>query len=149
MRRSLNNPGFRAILSPVRLAVVVCFVLQPIPRQLCAGQAGAVRTREGGSSVKVKPVVFLTLREYIATIVAVSPKIVASRLDAAAAYYQARSTYAGYLPFLFFNSGVGYIHGNTLEGLFNGFAAAVPSSSVPNRWFTQEGPALSIPIYRD
>jgi len=123
--------------------------LQPIPRQLCAGQAGAVRTREGGSSVKVKPVVFLTLREYIATIVAVSPKIVASRLDAAAAYYQARSTYAGYLPFLFFNSGVGYIHGNTLEGLLNGGFAAVPSSSVPNRWFTQEGPGLTIPIYRD
>jgi outer membrane protein TolC len=66
----------------------------------------------------------------------------------AAAYYQARSTYAGYLPFLFFNSGVGYIHGNTLNGLFNGFAA-VPSSSVPNRWFTQEGPGLTIPIYRD
>ena len=148
MRRSLNNPGFRAILSPVRLAVVVCFVLQPIPRQLCAGQAGAVRTREGGSSVKVKPVVFLTLREYIATITAVSPKIIASRLDEAAAYYEARSTYARYLPSLGFNSGVGYIHGKTLQGFFNGLNA-LPSSSIPDRWFTYEGPGLSIPIYRD
>jgi outer membrane protein TolC len=149
MRRRLNNPGFRAILSPVRLAVVVCFVLQPISDQLRAGEAGFVPFRERGLSLKVKPVVFLTLREYVAKVTAESPKIVASRLDAAAAYYQARSTYAGYLPFLFFNSGVGYIHGNTLNGLFNGFAAAVPSSSVPNRWFTQEGPGLTIPIYRD
>jgi outer membrane protein TolC len=149
MKRRLSSPEFRAIWSPVRLSLVACFILLPIPRQLCAGQAAAARIRERNPSVRVKPVVFLNLREYLATIKAVSPKIIAARLDAAAAYYEARSTYAGYLPFLFFNSGVGYIHGNTLNGLFNGFAAAVPSSSVPNRWFTQEGPGLTIPIYRD
>ena len=60
----------------MRLALVVCFVLLPIPRQLCAGQTVAVRSRERGN-VKVKPVVFLNLREYLATITAVSPKIVA------------------------------------------------------------------------
>ena len=132
----------------VWLALVACFVLLPIPRQLCAGQAGAVRTRERSQSAKVKPVVFLNLREYLATVTAVSPKILASRLDEAAAYYQARSTSAAYLPHLVFDAGVGYIHGNTLNGLSNGFAA-VPSSSVPNRWFTQEGPGLTVPIYRD
>ncbi len=132
----------------MRLALVACFVLLPVPRHLCAGETAAARIREHNPSVGVKPVVFLSLREYLATISAVSPKIIAARLDTAAAYYQARSTYAGYFPSLFFNSGVGYIHGNTLEGLFSGFAA-VPSSSVPNRWFTQEGPGLTIPIYKD
>jgi outer membrane protein TolC len=132
----------------VRLALVACFVLLPIPHQLCAEQAGAVRIRESGSSVKVKPVVYLNLREYLAKITAESPKILASRLDEAAAYYQARSTSAAYLPHLVFDAGVGYIHGNTLNGLSNGFAA-VPSSSVPNRWFTQEGPGLTVPIYSD
>lgn len=130
------------------LALVACFVLLPFPRQLCTGQAGAVRTREPGPRVKNKPVVFLNLREYLATVTAVSPKILASRLDEAAAYYQARSTSAAYLPHLVFDAGVGYIHGNTLNGLSNGFAA-VPSSSVPNRWFTQEGPGLTVPIYSD
>jgi len=149
MKRRLNSPRFRTIWSLVRLALVACFILLPIPRQLRAGETAAAGIRERNRSGRVKPVVFLNLREYLATITAVSPKIIAARLDVAAAYYQARSTYAGYLPFLFFNSGVGYIHGNTLNGLFNGFAAAVPSSSVPNRWFTQEGPGLSIPIYRD
>jgi outer membrane protein TolC len=148
MKKRLKSPN-RAIWTPLRLALVVCFVLLPIPRQLCAGETTVIRSRERNRSVSAKPVLFLTLREYLATITAVDPKIIAARLDVAAAYYQARSTYAGYLPFLSFNSGVGYIHGNTLEGLFNGFAAAVPSSSVPNRWFTQEGPALTIPIYRD
>ena len=149
MKRRLNSPRFSAIWSPVRLTLVACLVLLPIPRQLCAGETAAAGIGERNRSGRVKPVVFLNLREYLATITAVSPKIIAARLDVAAAYYQARSTYAGYLPFLSFNSGVGYIHGNTLNGLFNGFAAAVPSSSVPNRWFTQEGPGLSIPIYRD
>jgi outer membrane protein TolC len=131
----------------VRLALVVCFVLVPIPRQLCAGQTAAVRSRERG---KVKPVVFLNLREYLATIAAVSPKIVASRLDEAAAYYEARSTYASYLPHLSGNAGVGYIHGRTLEGLANSFGG-LPSATDNNRnlWFTQEGPSLSIPVYRD
>src|SRR6266436_603824 len=133
MKRRLNSPRFSAIWSPVRFALVACFVLLPIPRQLCAGQTAAVRSRERGSTVKVKPVVFLNLREYLATIAAVSPKIVASRLDEAAAYYEARSTSAAYLPHLSGDAGVGYIHGNTLNGLSNGFAA-VPSSSVPNRW---------------
>ena len=148
MKRSLNSPRSRAIWSPVWLALVACFVLLPFPRQLCTGQAGAVRTREPGPRVKNKPVVFLNLREYLATVTAVSPKILASRLDEAAAYYQARSTSAAYLPHLVFDAGVGYIHGNTLNGLSNGFAA-VPSSSVPNRWFTQEGPGLTVPIYSD
>ena len=88
----LNSPRFTAIWSPVRLALVACFVLLPIPRQLCAGQSGAVRSRERGSTVKVKPVVFLNLREYLATITAVSPKIMALRLDEAAAYYEAKSS---------------------------------------------------------
>ncbi len=103
----------------MRLALVVCLALLPIPRQLCAGETAAVRSRERIS--KVKPVVFLNLREYLAIIAAVSPKIVASRLDEAAAYYEARSIYASYLPRLSGNAGVGYIHGKTLEGLVNSF----------------------------
>src|SRR5262249_311508 len=146
MKRRLSSHNVGATWSPVRLVLVACLVLLPVPmQQLSAGETTTVRIRERDG---VKPVLFLSLREYLATITALSPKIVAARLDTAAAYYQARSTYAGYLPFLFFNSGVGYIHGNTLNGLFSGFAA-VPSSSVPNRWFTQEGPGLTIPIYRD
>jgi outer membrane protein TolC len=133
----------------VQLALFACLLLVVVPRQLPAGETAVARIRERNQSGRVKPVVFLTLRQYLAAIKAVNPKIIAARLDTAAAYYQARSTYAGYLPFLSFNAGVGYIHGNTLEGLINGGFAAVPSSSVPNRWFTQEGPALSIPIYRD
>jgi outer membrane protein TolC len=92
-------------------------------------------------------VVFLNLREYLATIAAVSPKIVASRLDEAAAYYEARSTYASYLPHLSGNAGVGYIHGKSLNGFINPFNN-VPSAT-GDRWFTQEGPALIIPVYRD
>jgi outer membrane protein TolC len=147
MKRRLSSPRFRAIWSPVRLALVACFVLLPIPRQLCAGRAAAVRSRERGSMVKVKPVVFLNLREYLATITAESPKIIASRLDEAAAYYQAQSTYAAYLPHLDFDAGVGYIHGRSLRGFFNPFGG-LPSST-GDRWFTQEGPGLTIPIYRD
>ena len=113
----------------MRLALVACFVLLPIPRQLCAGEPAAVRSRERGPSVKVKPVVFLNLREYLAIITAVSPKIVASRLDEAAAYYEARSTYAAYLPHLFGDAGVGYIHGRTLDGLSNGSPLVDPSSN--------------------
>ncbi|PYJ30554.1 MAG: hypothetical protein DME90_03145 [Verrucomicrobia bacterium] len=149
MKRRLNSHSVGATWSPVRLALVACLVLLPVPPQLCAGETAVARIRERNPSVGAKPVVFLSLREYLATITAVSPKIIAARLDTAAAYYQARSTYAGYLPSLFFNSGVGYIHGNTLQGLFSGGFAAVPSSSVPNRWFTHEGPGLTIPIYRD
>ena len=131
----------------MRLALVVCFVLLPTPRQLYAGETAAVRSRERS---KAKPVVFLNLREYLAIIAAVSPKIVASRLDEAAAYYEARSTYASYLPRLTGNAGVGYIHGRTLEGLVNSFGG-LPSATDNNRnlWFTQEGPALSIPVYKD
>jgi outer membrane protein TolC len=148
MKTWLSRPSVGATWSPVRLALVACFVLLYIPQELCAGQTSGVRIHESRSSVKTKPVVFLNLREYLATVAAVSPKILASRLDEAAAYYQARSTSAAYLPHLVFDAGVGYIHGNTLNGLSNGFAA-VPSSSVPNRWFTQEGPGLTVPIYRD
>ena len=147
MKKRLKSPN-RAIRTPLRLALVVCFVLLPIPRQLCAGETTVIRSRERNRSVRAKPVLFLTLREYLATITAVSPKIIAARLDEAAADYEARSTYAGYLPHVVGDAGVGYIHGNTLQGLFNGFAA-VPSSSVPNRWFTQEGPGLTIPIFRE
>jgi outer membrane protein TolC len=131
----------------VRFALVVCFVLLPIPRQLCAGESAAVRSRERR---KVKPVVFLNLREYLATIAAVNSKIVAARLDEAAAYYEARSTYASYFPQLTGNAGVGYIHGRTLQGLVNPFGG-LPSATGNNRnlWFTQEGPALRIPIYRE
>jgi outer membrane protein TolC len=94
--------------------------------------------------------VFLNLREYLAIIAAVSPKIVAARLDEAAACYEARSIYASYLPRLSGNAGVGYIHGRTLQGLVNPFGG-VPSATNNDRnlWFTQEGPALSIPIYKD
>ena len=149
MKRRLSSLRFTAICSPVRLALVACFVLLPIPRQLCAGQTAAVRSRERGSTVKVKPVVFLNLREYLATIAAVSPKIVASRLDEAAAYYEARSTYAAYLPHLSGNAGVGYIHGRTLQGFINPFGGLPSSTDNRNLWFTQEGPSLSIPVYRD
>src|ERR1043166_8436701 len=108
MKTHLANPGVGATWSPVRLALVASLVLLPLPRQLYAGETTVVRTRERSPSVSVKPVVFLSLREYVATITAASPKIIAARLDTAAAYSQARSTYAGYLPSLFFNSGVGY-----------------------------------------
>ena|SRR5882757_3289024 len=145
MKRRLNSPRFTAIWSPVRLALVACFVLLPIPRQLCAGQGGAVRSRERGSTVK--PVVFLNLREYLATVTAVSPKIMASRLDEAAAYYEARSKYASYLPHLGFDAGVGYIHGKSLRGFVNPFGGL--PSSIGDRWFTQEGPGLTIPIYKE
>ncbi|HEY3037492.1 MAG TPA: TolC family protein [Pyrinomonadaceae bacterium] len=148
MKRRLSSPRFGAIWSPVRLALVACFVLLPIPRQLCAGQTAAVRSRERGSTVKVKPVVFLNLREYLATITAVNPKILASRLDEAAADYEARSTYAAYLPHLIGEAGVAYIHGRSLRGFFNPFGG-LPSSTTGNRWFTQEGPGLTVPIYRD
>jgi len=131
----------------VRLALVACFVLLPIPRQLCAGQSGAVRSRERGSTGKVKPVVFLNLRQYLATITALSPKIIALRLDEAAAYYEAKSRYASYLPQLSFDAGVGYIHGRSLRGFFNPFGGL--PSAVGDRWFTQEGPGLTIPIYRE
>ena len=148
MKKRLSSSRFTAIWSPVRLSLVACFVLLPITRQLCAGEAGAVRTRERGSSVKVKPVVFLNLREYLAKITAESPKILASRLDAAAAYYEARSKYAAYLLSLGFYSQVGYIHGRSLIGFFNGLNT-LPSSTIPDRWFTQEGPGLTIPVFRD
>ncbi len=147
MKRRLSSPRFRAIWSPVRLALVACFVLLPIPRQLCAGQTAAVRSRERGPTAKAKPVVFLNLREYLATITAVSPKILALRLEEAAAYYEAKSTYAGYLPRLVGNAGVGYIHGRSLRGFFNPFGG-LPSST-GDRWFTQEGPGLTIPIYKE
>ena len=147
MKRRLSSPRLRLIWSPVRLALVACFVLLPIPRQLCAGQSGAVRSRERGSTIKVKPVVFLNLRQYLATIAAVSPKIITLRLDEAAAYYEAKSTYAGYLPKLSFDAGVGYIHGRSLRGFFNPFGG-LPSAT-GDRWFTQEGPGLRIPIYRE
>src|SRR5262245_33379170 len=145
MKRRLSSLN-RAIWSPARLALVVCFALVPIPRQLCAGQTASVRSRERG---KVKPVVFLNLREYLATIAAVSPKIVAARLDEAAAYYEAQSTYAAYLPHLSFNAGVGYIHGRSLQGLINPFGGLPSSTQNRNLWFTQEGPHLSVPVYRD
>lgn len=147
MKRRLSSHSVGATWSPARLALVACFVL-PISHQLCAGQADGVRIRERGSSVKAKPVVYLNLREYLATITAVSPKIIASRLDAAAAYYDARSTYAHYLPSLGFYSQVGYIHGRSLIGFFNGLNT-LPSSTIPDRWFTQEGPGLTIPVFRD
>ncbi|HEY2912864.1 MAG TPA: TolC family protein [Candidatus Angelobacter sp.] len=131
----------------MRLALVACSVLLPIPRPLCAGQPVAVRSRERSPIVKVKPVVFLNLREYLATITAVNPKIMASRLDEAAAYYEARSTYASYLPHVVGNAGVGYIHGRTLEGFFNPFNNL--PSSIGDRWFTEEGPGLTVPVYRD
>ncbi|PYK28253.1 MAG: hypothetical protein DME52_01570 [Verrucomicrobia bacterium] len=148
MKRHLSSPRFRAIWSPVRLALVACFVLLPIPRQLCAGQTAAVRSRERGSSVKVKPVVFLNLRQYLATISAESPKIIASRLDEAAADYEARSRYAAYLPHLVGHAGVAYIYGRSLNGLINPFGN-LPSSTTGNRWFTEEGPGLTIPVYKD
>jgi outer membrane protein TolC len=143
MKRDLSNPRFRAIWSAVRLALVACFVLLPIPRQLCAGQTASGRSREGGP----KPVLFLNLRQYLATITAVSPKIITFRLDEAAAYYEAKSKYAGYMPKLTFDAGVGYIHGRSLRGFFNPFGG-LPSST-GDRWFTQEGPGLTIPIYKE
>ena len=148
MKRHLSSPRFRVIWSPVRLALVACFVLLPIPRQLCAGQTAAVRSRERGPSVKVKPVVFLNLRQYLATISAESPKIIASRLDEAAADYEARSRYAAYLPHLVGHAGVAYIYGRSLNGLINPFGN-LPSSTTGNRWFTEEGPGLTIPVYKD
>src|SRR5215472_15772826 len=119
MKMRLSSHSVGATWSAVRLALVACLLLLPVPRQLRAGET-ATRIRERNQRIKAKPVVFLNLREYLATIKAVNPKIIAARLDMAAAYYEARSTYAGYLPFLSFNSGVGYIHGNTLQGLING-----------------------------
>ena len=148
MKRRLSSPRFTAIWSPVRLALVACFVLLPVPRQLCAGQTAAVRSRERGPTIKVKPVVFLNLREYLATITAVSPRILAARLDEAAADYEARSRYAAYLPHLVGHAGVAYIHGRSLNGLINPFGN-LPSSTTGNRWFTEEGPGLTVPIYKD
>lgn len=148
MKRLLSSPGFRAIWSPVRLALV-CFIFLPIPRQLCAGTAAAVRSREGGPTIKLKPVVSLNLRQYLATIATANPKIVASRLDEAAADYEARSTYASYLPHVIGYAGVGYIHGNTLQGFLNPFGGLPSATGNRNLWFTQEGPGLTIPIYRD
>jgi outer membrane protein TolC len=132
----------------VRLALIACLVSLLIHGSLCAGPVATNRTRERSSTTEVKSVVFLNLRDYLAAITAESPKVLASRLDEAAAYYDARSTYSGYLPSLGFNSQVGYIKGRTLQGFFNGFNS-LPSSSVPDRWFTQEGPGLTIPIFKD
>ena len=148
MKKRLSSHSVGATWSPVRLALVACFVLLPIPRQLCAGQPAAVRSRERSPIVKLKPVVFLNLREYLATITSVSPKIIASRLDEAAADYEAKSTYAAYLPHLVGEAGVAYIHGRSLKGLINPFNN-LPSSITGDRWFTEEGPGLTIPIYRD
>ena len=147
MKNRLSSPRFSAIWSPVRVALVVFLVLIPFSRQLWAGETTVIRSREGSS--KVKPVVFLNLREYLAIIAALSPKIVASRLDEAAAYYEARSTYAAYLPRLSGIAGVGYVHGRTLEGLVNSFGCPSATDNNRNFWFTQEGPALTIPIYKD
>ncbi|HEY4271571.1 MAG TPA: TolC family protein [Candidatus Udaeobacter sp.] len=146
MKMRLTSHSVGAIWSPVRLALIACFVLLPIARQLCAGQAagGGIGER---SSVKLKPVVYLNLREYLAKITAESPKIVASRLDAAAAYYRARSTYAGYFPNLSFDSRVGHIQGKRLQGFLGGFNN-LPTAN-RNLWFTAEGPGLTIPIFRD
>ena len=91
---------------------------------------------------------FLNLREYLATITAVSPKILAARLDEAAADYEARSRYAAYLPHLVGHAGVAYIHGRSLNGLINPFGN-LPSSTTGDRWFTEEGPGLTVPIYKD
>ena len=148
MKKRFNSYSVGATWSHVRLVLVACLLLLPVARHLFAGETAAARIRERNSSSRVKPVVFLNLREYLATITAVSPKVIAARLDEAAADYEARSTYSRYLPSLGFNSGVGYIHGRTLQGFFNGFNS-LPSSSTGDRWFTYEGPGLSIPIYRD
>ena len=146
MKNRLSSPRFSASWSAVRLALMVCFALLPVPRSLCAGQS-IVRSREAGRTIKAKPVVFLNLREYLATISAVSPKIIAARLDEAAADYEARSTYSAYLPHVLGDAGAGYIHGRSLRGFFNPFNN-LPSST-GDRWFTQEGGGLTIPIYRD
>jgi outer membrane protein TolC len=149
MKRRLSSPTVTAVWLPVRLAVVACFVLLPIPRQLCAGPAAAVRIHERSTSTKVRQVVFLNLGEYLAAVTAESPKILASRLDEAAADYEARSTYASYLPHVIGYAGVGYIHGRTLNGFSNGGVNGLPSSEIADRWFTQEGPGLIVPIYKD
>ncbi len=140
--------NFKAIWLTVRIALVACFVLLLVSTQLSAGPSSRVRTNEGSKGTKVERIVFLNLREYLAKIAVESPRILASRLDEAAAYYEARSTYAGYLPYLGFSSQVGYIKGRTLAGFFNG-SNSVPSSSISDRWFTQEGPGLTIPVFKD
>ncbi|HXY02691.1 MAG TPA: TolC family protein [Terriglobales bacterium] len=92
--------------------------------------------------------VSLTLREYVDRIVAENPRITAARLDVSAADYEARSTYAAYLPHVSYDASVGYIHGRTLEGLFSN-SSGFASTAARNIWFTEEGPGLTVPIYKD
>ena len=129
--------------SPAFLLLLCCSALLPIPRQLCAGET-ANRPRQ-------KPIVSLSLRQFVDAVVAESPKILGSRLDEATADDEARSAYASYLPHLTYQARVGYINGERLTA----FALQAPgpgvaaSQVIPNRSFTQEGPVLTIPVFKD
>lgn len=92
-------------------------------------------------------VVSLGLGEYIDRIVAESPRIMASRLDVAAADYEARSTYAAYLPHVVGDARVGYIHGRKLQGFQSNLNTIGTANG--DREFTEEGPGLTVPIYKD
>ncbi len=146
MSTRFSSLRVRTTFSPVRLLLVAYFAFLPIPRQFSAEPSANAKAPH-------KPVVSLGLREYVERIAAESPKILTSRLDEAAADYEARSTYASYLPHLTGEARVGYIKGKRLTG-FAGLQQPdrelnnVPTA--PNtREFTQEGPGLTIPVFKD
>ncbi|MGB8342173.1 MAG: TolC family protein [Chthoniobacterales bacterium] len=143
MNNLVNCPKIRMALSPAFLLLLCCSALLPIPRQLRAGET-ANRPRQ-------KPVVSLSLRQFVDAVVAESPKILGSRLDEAAADDEARSAYASYLPHLTAEARVGYINGERLTGfaLQEPGPGVVASQVIPNRSFTQVGPVLTIPVFKD
>lgn len=131
---------------PVRLFLLASCLLFPISGRLEAGPAAVAKP-------SAKPPVLLSLKAYVETITAENPKILASRLDEAAADYEARSTYASYFPHLTAVARVGYVKGKRLTG-FTGLdqprLGANDQTTAPDeRSFTQEGPGLNIPIFRD
>ncbi|MEO8440592.1 MAG: TolC family protein [Spartobacteria bacterium] len=125
--------------------LVVCCALFSVTFQLSAGEKGA--------PLESKNVVLLDLRDFIDRIAAESPRILASRLDVAAADYEARSAYASYLPHLVGEARIGYVRGKRLIG-FTGLDE--PRGGINNRpeipvdrSFTQEGPGLVIPVFKE
>lgn len=132
---------------PSSLWIAGCFLVLAAV-ELRAGPSTQVTVETHKSSVQ------LNLRDFIDRIIAESPKILATRLDVAAADYDARSAYASYLPHLTGTARVGYVNGRRLNGLAildggnPGFVSQ--ESRVPSEHsFTQEGPGLIVPVFKD
>jgi outer membrane protein TolC len=143
----IRNRKIKSTLLPMRSLLTAGFLLVSILGELRAGPPPKGTVEAG------KRVVALNLRDYIDRIIAESPRIRATRLDVAAADYEARSAYASYLPHLIGTARVGYINGKRLTGftgLFEPVGGFNNGQGVPDEEsFTQEGPGLLIPVFKD